>query len=99
MASPAESQSELGKSCDKEIGLRFQPRQLRRLKTAPTITMGATARMAMSGDRGLGVINSINIPETIQSVARLTAKSNLGTRSQYKSAKIAAAGAIAAPII
>jgi len=82
-----------------EIGLRLQPRQLPSLNTVPTITMGAIATMAMSGDRGLGVITSINIPDTIQRVAKLTTKSNLGTRSQYKSAEIVAAGAIAAPIM
>jgi len=82
-----------------DIGFRLQPRQLWTLNTTPTITMGATATMGMSGDRGLGVITSINIPEIIQSVAKLTMKSNLGTRSQYKSAEIAAAGAIAAPIM
>src|SRR4029077_16042836 len=48
--------------------------------TVPTITIGATATKATSGDSGFGVINSITIPETNQSVAKLTAKSNLGTR-------------------
>ena len=44
----------------------------------PTITVGATAATAKNGDNGVGEISSITIPETNQSVVKLTAKSSLG---------------------
>jgi hypothetical protein len=93
------AQSEPAKPCEIEIVRRRERRQHWKLITVPTITIGATAATAISGDSGFGVISSITIPETNQSVVKLTAKSRLGTFSQYRSAMIVAAGAIAAPIM
>jgi hypothetical protein len=76
------AQSELVKPREIEIGLRLESRQHWKLITVPTITIGATVTRATNGDSGFGVINSITIPETNQRVAKLTAKSNVGTRSQ-----------------
>jgi len=68
-------------------------------ETAIRNVMSSYESALMSGDSGFGVINSITIPETNQSVAKLTAKSNVGTRAQYRRAVIPVAGAIAAPIM
>ena len=92
----ASAQSKLVKT--RELGgLSLERRQFWKWITMPTITVGATASTAKNGDNGVGEISSITIPETNQSVVKLTAKSSLGTRSQYRRAVINVAGAIAAP--
>src|SRR6516165_1078866 len=79
------------------MGLSLERRQFWKWITMPTITIGATTATAKNGDNSFGEINSITIPETNQSVVKLTAKSSLGTRSQYRRAVINVAAAIAAP--
>jgi hypothetical protein len=92
----ASAQSKLVKTC--ELGASaLERRQFWKWITMPTISIGATTAMAKSGDNGFGEISSITIPETNQSVVKLTVKSSLGTRSQYRRAVINVAGAIAAP--
>jgi hypothetical protein len=82
-----------------ELDRGFELRQRRRLITAPTTTIGATAATTTISDSGFGVINSRTIHVVIQSVPKATAKSNLGTRFQYRTAKMMMAGAIVAPIM
>ena len=92
----ASAQSKLVKTC--ELGaFSFERRQFWKWIRMPTITIGANTATAKNGDNGVGEISAITIPETNQSVVKLTAKSSLGTRSQYRRAVINVAGAIAAP--
>jgi hypothetical protein len=63
------------------------------------MTNGVIAITAANGDSNLGVINSSTIPAAIQSVPKATIKSKLGTRFQYRTAKMTMGGAIAAPIM
>jgi hypothetical protein len=79
--------------------IRLELRQNRKLITVPKITIGATVTTIMNGDNGFGEISSIAIPDSIQSTEKHTAKSILGTPSQYSRADIAVAGAMAAPIM
>src|SRR5262249_46846641 len=88
-------QSGLAKVCVIEIGRSLEWRQHWKLITLPTTTSGTKATSAITGDSGLGVITSSAISEIIQSVAKITAKSILGIRSQYRMAEVAVAGAIA----
>lgn len=82
-----------------DIGRSFERRQHWKLTTAPKIINGATAITAISGESGFGVTNSSSISEIIHNVAKTAAKSMVGTRSQYRIAEMAVAGAIAAPIM
>src|SRR6478735_7791761 len=93
--SPSHAQDESRVELDRRLARRHRWK----LTTAPKITNGATATATTNSGNGFGEISARTIQLAIQRVAKATAKSNFGTRFQYRTARMAIAGAIVAPIM